>query len=147
MERKLLDALNSPNLPSPHHSCAGTGGVTQVVAAALGSCPVPCLSPWEGHTAAASSAGSAAGCQSCISRRQFSLCFTSLYEAAHPSFLMHWKQKRTLSFLLLLSLVFAFRGTKLHTFQFINYMWSNVFLLHWETLFIQDVHGLFKVKV
>lgn len=26
-------------------------------------------------------------------------------------------------------------------------MWSKVFFLSWETLFIQDVHGLFKVKL
>lgn len=43
--------------------------------------------------------------------------------------------------------VFFFRGIKSHKFRVINCMWSKVFFLSWETLFIQDVHGLFKVKL
>lgn len=140
-------------LPPIPGSCAGwaqgwgAGGVAQGVTLALGLCPVPCLSLAGPlcccHTK--SSAFADAGGQSCISRRQNLLCFTSFYEADHPSCLMHWKQKRTWSLLPLLSL-YLLLGEPSCT-QVINFMWSKVFLLHWETLFIQDVHGLFKVKL
>lgn len=76
------------------------------------------------------------------------LCFTPLHEAAPPSCLMHWEQKGALSFLLLLSLYLLLgEPSRTHLFQVINCMRSKVFLPHWETLFIQDVHGRFKVKL
>lgn len=110
-------------------------------------CPVPCLSLWEGHTAAASSAFFAAGGQSYTSRRQYFLCFSLFYEEAHPSCLIHWGHKGTWSLLLLLSLYLLLGEPSCTLFKSLILCGAEWFYYIGKPCLIQDVHVVSKVRL
>lgn len=166
MERRLLDALNRP-IPSQSPSAAGSragrgqgwgagGAAAQApLHSGRGESPIfICIfaqpaSPGQPHCYCylgffcCSRRG-----QCCIFRAQYLLGFTSAAEKAYLSSLMQKgiAKGNSVSPVAVVTSV-CFYGNKLHTFPAINCMWSKLFLLYWEILFIQDVHSLFKVKL